>query len=69
MANNENASGHTPAGEENGAKEEENVPVEVSDNAVNASPPKSVGFILEADVKDETADDIDAEIDDALDEG
>lgn len=69
MAKNETHSANGSLDEGNGAKDEENMPLEVSDNAVNASPPKSVGFILDANVTDENTDDIDAEIDDALDEG
>lgn len=63
------AKDETTPGEGSGARNGENLPLEVSDNAVNASPPKSVGFILETHVADENAGDIDAEIDDALDEG
>lgn len=69
MAKNETHSADAPLGEGNGSKDEENVPLEVSDNAVNASPPKSVGFILDTNVAEENADDIDAAIEDALDEG
>lgn len=69
MAKHETDNANTPAGEGNEAKNEENASLEVPDTTVNASPPKSVGFILETDVVNEEADDIDAEIDDALDEG
>ncbi|XP_050718603.1 ATP-binding cassette sub-family C member 5-like isoform X6 [Eriocheir sinensis] len=69
MAKNETHSANASLGEGNGAKDEETVPSEVSDNAVNASPPKSVGFILDTKVAEENTDDIDAAIEDALDEG
>lgn len=70
MAKNETHNASASVSEGNGAKDEENIPLEVSDNAVNVSPSKSVGFNLDTDVADEnTVDDIDAEIDDALDEG
>lgn len=68
MAENEIQNTSSFVKEGNSASDEEDKLLEQSD-ALNASPPKSVGFILKTDVIEENADEIDAEIDDALDEG
>lgn len=48
---------------------EEDTLLEKSDCASNASPLKSVGFNLQTDIAEENGDEIDVDIDDALDEG
>ena len=69
MAENETQDDYTFIKEANNASDEEDTQLEQSHCVLNASPSKSVGFILKTDVAEENGDDIDADIDDALDEG
>ncbi|MPC36929.1 Multidrug resistance-associated protein 9 [Portunus trituberculatus] len=69
MAENESQDASTLVKEGNNADNEEDTLLDQSDCASNASPLKSVGFNLQTDVAEENDDEIDLEIDDALDEG
>ncbi|XP_063866904.1 ATP-binding cassette sub-family C member 5-like isoform X1 [Scylla paramamosain] len=69
MAENESQDVNTLVNEGNNASNEGDTLLDQSDCASNASPLKSVGFILQTDVAEVNGDEIDADIDDALDEG
>lgn len=69
MAENESQDANALVKEGDDAINEGDTLLDQSGSALNASPLKSVGFILQTDVAEENGDEIDADIDDALDEG